>query len=126
LTPAMEEHFLWRGFPDNPALLNREEAMGLVKRLQFSVTRSIHDLVPGKYQGKRTYCRPDIRLGHTFDLAIEVSIDSDKTTGSFKVKTDFPPGERNQWEQTLFQSRMELHPEKIDLELSSLDLILRL
>jgi hypothetical protein len=90
----------------------------LVKRLQFSVTRPIHDLVPGEYQGKRTYGRPDGMQGSTFDIAIEVSIASDKTTGSFKVKTDFPPSERNQWEQTLFEGRMELNPEKTDLELS--------
>jgi hypothetical protein len=110
--------FSLEGFPDKPALLNREEAMGLVKRLQFAVTRPIHDLVPGEYQGKRTYGRPDGMQGSTFDLAIEVSIASDKTTGSFKVKTDFPPSERNQSQQTLFQGRMELNPEKTDLELS--------
>jgi len=116
--------FSLEGFPDWPAVLNREEAMGLVKRLRFSVTRPIYDLVPGEYHGKRTYGRPDGAHGGTFDIAIHVSIQSianDKTdafTGSFKVKTDFPPSERNQWEQTLFQGRMELTQDQTDLELS--------
>jgi hypothetical protein len=108
--------FSLEGFPDKPAFENREEAMGLVKRLQFSVTRPVHDLVAGQYQGKRTYGRPDRFLGANFVIAIDVSIAEDRT-GSLKIKTDFGPKEKGQWEQTLFQGHMELNPEKTDLEL---------